>query len=258
MTHYIPGNLTKTPVRWDTMTQRTTISPDPITVVSTFTNDRVPLLDGTWVDMAGGPAHYIGTAFDRIGQHYSIVTGACVDVEVVRLPEGEAYRIPSLPPIPLPDRLTGPAAILSPINREVMPDAVPPVDGLLALDLQGFVRVPGRLTDSLDVNVDLGCLMQRAAVVKGAPAEVAALDERSRCFLRRTVLLETHGSRGVVLHTPAQTVSVAADRVHTTHTIGAGDTLLATFVVALLADGDPVEAARHAVSSTTAILRDRR
>lgn len=229
----------------------------PLTLVSTRTIDALPLPNGERREMPGGPAHYIGTALARLGMSYHLITGAVAQVEVIPDPGGEQqYRIPALPTIRLPARLEGPAAIFSPVMREIQPTDLPPIAGLLALDLQGFVRQPGMPTRE-GPPVDLTELLTRADIVKGSEDELGRLSEHSLAALDQAIVLDTMGIKGALIRYCGREVHVPADPVHAPHTIGAGDMYLAAFVQATLQGYSPVEAGNRAARFTEGVLRER-
>jgi sugar/nucleoside kinase (ribokinase family) len=223
-----------------------------ITVVSTRTSDHFP--GGT--AMEGGPARYILEALQRLGATCELVTGELAHVEVVPGPHGETYSIPTLAPIPLPERLSADAVILSPIMREIPPAPLPPIDGLLAIDLQGFVRTPNE-AGVVREPADLHVLLERVDIVKAAEAELASLSEESRRRLSRAIVLVTRGADGAVLRRDRSEVVVAGRAVPAPYTVGAGDTFLAAFVVNYLSDRDALKAAERAARFTEAVLAER-
>ena len=171
-----------------------------ITIVSTRTTDRVKDPHGTVHEIPGGPARYVVEALTRLGRECRLVTGLHVETEVIEGPNGEEYVIPPLPPIPLPDLLVGQAVILSPITQEIIPEQVPPVQGLLVVDLQGFVRVPGKPSAHPGKRFDLRDLLLRADLVKASTSELSLLSDQSREALKQTILVETRGRWGAVVH----------------------------------------------------------
>lgn len=232
-------------------------TPADITIVATHTIDSFPPDErGNRRSMAGGPAHYITTALDQLDVPYRLVTGPPCEVDVLPRPWGEEYLIPPIPLIPLPDPLSGPAVILSPIAREIDPRRIPGVEGILAIDLQGFVRHPGRPTTELDT-VDLSPLMTRAQVVKASQTELEHLDPASLEALDSMILLTTHGEKGASVRIRGERHFVASHPVNTPHTIGAGDTYLAAFTVFLLGGADPLGAAEQAARFTERMLTER-
>jgi hypothetical protein len=199
----------------------------------------------------------MGLALGRLCVPFQLVTGATADVEVIPGPGGEKYMIPKLHPIPIPDPLPGDAVVLSPIMREIVPDAVPQVDGLLALDLQGFVRRPGDPSGGFDRDVDLAGLLARADIIKAAEAELEALTPDSRQAARSAIVLITHGDQGATIQQGDRVETVEAIPVPAPNTIGAGDTFLSGFLVALLAGASPKAAGERAARFTEEILRER-
>lgn len=233
-------------------------SVEPIVLVSTRTLDRLPRQDGSVEEIPGGPATYMGRAFDLLGVPYRLLTGHQALVQVVPLPNGEQeYIIPALPPIPLPQRLSGPATVLSPIMREIDPGAIPVVDGLLVVDLQGFVRDPNTVTDHVDRQVDLQGLLSRASVVKASAPEMERLTPKSLSALADTMLVITEGASGAWVVLGGQRHHIPAHPIHVRHTIGAGDTFLASLTAHLVAGLDVLSAAHKASAFTAEVLRAR-
>ncbi len=231
---------------------------DSIVLVSTHTIDvmRDPLT-GRERAMPGGPAFYIGAALERLDARYVLITGQAVRVEVLPAPDGEQYVIPAFEQIPLPPRFRAPAVILSPVMREIDPLSVPPVEGLLVIDLQGFVREPSLPSGEVETQFDLAPLLRRANVVKAAEQELERLTPRSRTALEHVVLLVTHGQRGVTIWEQGISHFVPSRPVDVRHTVGAGDTLLAAFVHALLEGQDLADAGTSAARFTEQTLVDR-
>ena len=229
-----------------------------ITVVSTRTIDRVPdPATGGVREVPGGPATYLIRALERLGCEHRIITGQQALVDVIPGPEGEQYLIPLLEPIPLPARLTGDAVILSPIMQEIDPDVLPEVEGLLILDLQGFVREPGKTQSDVARHFDLTALLRRASLVKASENELARLTSESRDALTRTTLLLTRGASGALVRHPEGEHFVAARPVEVSNTIGAGDTFLAAFTNAMVRGAPFEDAGRQAARFTEQVLRER-
>jgi pfkB family carbohydrate kinase len=235
-------------------------SPDTsprITLVSSFTLDRFPPdAHGHRLELTGGPAHYVGAALTRLGVPYRLITGDRATVEVIPGPEGEHYIIQPLSCIALPPVIASPAVIFSPIVAEINPHAVPAVEGLLVLDLQGFVRRPLRPTDEM-VHVDLSCLLERADIVKASDAELQHLTPESLAALGDALVLQTLGVKGAVIHQGATSIEIESRPVPAAHTVGAGDTFLAAFVAAYLERLDVLAAGERAARFTEDMLRER-
>lgn len=228
-----------------------------VTLVSTITRDTLTLPDGSRKTIPGGPANYIGGAFRRLGLQCDLITGEVADVEVISTPHGEEYVIPALAPIGLPPQLECAALLLSPIVREINSDSVPKIDGLLVMDLQGFVRQPGVSSGNVTATFDLTQLLARADIVKASESELERLTESSRDALEDTILLTTLGERGAFVRCDSHEGFVPAQVVKTPYTIGAGDCFLAGFTAAMLDGCRPLRAAEKAARFTEGILRER-
>ena len=205
----------------------------------------------------GGPAHYMGLALRRLCVPFGVITGDTAVVEVIPGPDGEKYVIPRLDPIPIPSPLLDDAIVLSPIMREIAPKSIREARGLLALDLQGFVRRPGDPAGGFDRNVDLAALLSRADVIKAAEPELAALTTESREAARSAIVLVTHGDQGASIQHDGRTDRIEARPVPAPNTIGAGDTFLSAFIVAILDGSDTVAAGERAARFTEDVLRER-
>lgn len=226
-----------------------------ISLVASRTIDRIVGPDGRTVALPGGPAMYVGQALERLGRPYKLHTGELAEVLVL---PGQRYVVPELAPIPLPERFETPAVLLDPISNEIPVEGLPPYSGLLAVDIQGYVRRPGQPADQLAVGVDLKDLLARCSVVKAAEVELCALDSASREALEQTILVVTRAERGATIRWRGGSVSLRADLVTEVHTIGAGDIFLAGFVDALLRGAAPDEAGKRATTFVSAMLRERR
>jgi hypothetical protein len=223
--------------------------------VSTRTIDRVPDESGEVTEVPGGPGTYAVAALEDLGASHRLITGERAMVEVVRCGGDVEYVIPPLPSIPMPSRLDAHAVILSPIMREIDVATLPPFDGLLAVDLQGFVRDPSRPSRHVSHLFDLTPLFQRSHIVKASSEEMALLTQDSRAALAGRLVLETQGVRGALLHQNGTTRRVSAIPVAVPNAIGAGDTYLAAFVLAMMQGQSPLDSGERAARFTEDWLR---
>lgn len=228
-----------------------------IILISTKTIDRVTTPDGI-VEAAGGPPRFAVPALARLGWHCQVVTGAVAQVEVVGGCGGEEYVVPSLPMIRLPAYLRADAIILSPIMREIDIHHLPNLEGLVVVDLQGFVRRPGVRSGTPNREVDLAPLLRRVDVVKATAGELDALSRTSRAMLGDKILVVTRGQDGALVIQGNSTTVISSRPVHDVPTIGAGDTFLANFTASLLDGAPPVAATQKAARLTETFLEVRR
>jgi sugar/nucleoside kinase (ribokinase family) len=226
--------------------------------VSTATHDRIPATSTEPEKIIlGGPAHYLALALERLSAPFRIVTNQGAEVEVVPTHRGEAYIIPALAPIQLSASLSGAAVILSPIMREIDPETVPPIEGLLVIDIQGFVREPGIRTDEATGPYHLAPLLRRADLVKASEEELALLDDKTCRALGETTVRATGGGRGARLVRNGKEVQIDVNRVDGVHTIGAGDIFLACMTYELIKRESAEQAAVIAARFTETFLMER-
>ncbi|MDQ2744955.1 MAG: PfkB family carbohydrate kinase [Chloroflexota bacterium] len=225
-------------------------------LVSTHAVDRVPTSQEVR-ELPGGPALYVASALDRLGKRCRILSGERAIVDVIPGANGEQYLVRSLPSIALPAEIVAPAIVLSPIMREIDPHRLPAMVGLVVVDLQGFVREPGKPSSICAREVDLVSLLSRADIVKATDRELAALSAGSREVLKETLLIVTRGARGATVIRGEDEIMIASRPVATSWTIGAGDNFLAALTAGLLDQLDPVVAAERAARFVEAFLRER-
>jgi hypothetical protein len=226
-----------------------------IVVVSTCTTDWI--LDpagGPAMPVPGGPGYYIPRALDMLDAPYTLLTGERIDVEARHTPNGEAYRLPPIAPIPLPAAIDADAVILSPIIREIDPFHLPQIHGLLIVDIQGLVRTPNVWTNETRGPFAAAPLLERADLIKASIDEVALLDDESKDALRRSQALITGGHHGAKIVGPQGELTIAVNRVDTENTIGAGDTFLASLTWALVRGASTEDAANEAARFTESVL----
>jgi sugar/nucleoside kinase (ribokinase family) len=142
--------------------------------------------------------------------------------------------------------------------REIDPDAFPSVEGLLVVDVQGFVREPGVRTDQVKGPYHLAGLLGRAGLVKASDEELALLDAESTEALSKTTVLATGGSRGAKVLRDGQAIEIPVKRVEGVHTIGAGDIFLACMTWEMVRGKPAAEAALVSARFTEALLLERR
>jgi len=183
-----------------------------------------------------------------------VITGPLATAHVL---PGPQYVFPELEPIRMPPILPGSVAILSPVMREIDPASVPPCEGLLVVDLQGFVRRPGVPSGTGSYKVNLAPLLGRADVVKATDHELEFLDDGSRCELDGTLLVITRGPAGALVRRGGIEQAVPGREVRVDNTIGAGDTFLAAFVYWLVRGESPAGAATRAARFTEDFLLEK-
>ena len=213
-----------------------------ITVISSYARDVVR--DGTRIEVReGGPARFITELLMRYQKPYELLTGDRITVQI------DLSREESL--VSSDARIAHTAiktpVLVSTILREF---DLPSLRVPYAVDIQGYVRDGTTLGGKKRLSEPA---LKSAWLVKGTRREFAFVDRR---FLApHATLLITDGSRGFEVQ-GTKRFYLKADRIDASDTIGAGDTLFASFALGLLDGMCPYDAARQAKKDTESFLTE--
>ncbi|MEK7099351.1 MAG: hypothetical protein AAB916_02445 [Patescibacteria group bacterium] len=218
-----------------------------ITVIATFAQDRyIYLKDGTQIVTEGGPALWITRTLMHLSMPYAIVAGtdkAIVDITIGDT--GEQGTIVFLSPINTLHISPASAYIVSTIGDEFELGDIATLNGLVAIDAQGFVR--GALLNGHSSYTPPFAIRERIAILKATEQEVGYLDAAFVKEQKHRMLLVTKGSLGFELFAFGRYLPYPSNNAITPpNTIGAGDVLLSAFVVRYLRSRDPLEAGYRA------------
>lgn len=150
---------------------------------------------------------------------------------------------------------------LGPLHRDDLDPDVPAVfEGLVGLDVQGLVRVPGERGTQVAPPRELDRYLSGVGVLKASEHELPVLLDGgdAEAFRRRhaiSELLVTHGARGCTLITADGVREIPALAGAGSATVGAGDVFLAAYLLLRSAGRDPLAAAREATVITAAKIR---
>ncbi len=235
----------------------------------------------------GGVVHYGGRAFAALGAQTRVVTRVnevdaadllaplvAAGVEVRALPsrmtttyandyrgsEDQHELLAASDPIG-PDDIpeawrTADAIQLGPLHRrDILPQTLSRLVGLIGIDLQGLVRLADADATRLAPNPELRAYLRHVSVAKASEEELAVLLEgRSFEAFRRDFdlaeLLLTRGERGALVVTPDGVEEVPAARAERRYPIGAGDVFLAAYLFARASGRGPAEAAHFAARTS--------
>ena len=237
----------------------------------------------------GGVVHYAGLAFAALGARTRVVTRCRPDdaaellarlraggVEARALASAETTTYANdysgeedqhellaasdpIRPADLPESWRRADAVhLGPLNRrDLLPETVAVLRGLVGIDLQGLARLGSRTGTRLVPNHELKDFLVHVAVAKAAEEEIAVLREGMSLgeFRREFALAEllvTRGARGALLVTQNGVDEIPAVPAARRFPTGAGDVFLAAYLFARAAGRDPRAAARFATRASAA------
>lgn len=226
-----------------------------ITLIASHTVDHIDDLDrDLQIQRAGGPAYYCGKVIKSLGYKPAIITGKePADVFITISDRKEHIRIDQTLRIGLPKKLPSRNVILSPILGEFDLRKLRSRKCIVFLDAQGYIRTPlGRA--EFDWQCDLRDL-DNVIALKVNRREFRHVHKSIVDVFKRRILLLTKGSDGVELWDHGKWINIPGHKVHSTDTLGAGDTFFGSFVIKFLETEDAAVAAKFAVSQAEDLLK---
>lgn len=144
--------------------------------------------------------------------------------------------------------------VLSSIADEIDISALPTYHGQVFLDVQGFVR-DGRNFGAKIPWYPNPSTMKRVTCLKATVKELQFVSPDIVENQKQAMLLVTLGPAGSVLYWQGQEYHVVPQKVTAdNHTIGAGDTLFAYFVCAVVRGRTPLDSLQWATEQTSIFL----
>ncbi|HTO68513.1 MAG TPA: PfkB family carbohydrate kinase [Myxococcota bacterium] len=237
----------------------------------------------------GGVVHYAGLAFAALGARTRVVTRsrredaaellaplrtAGVDTRALASAKTTTYAndytgeedrhellaaSDPIAPADLPQAWRSADAVhLGPLHRrDLLPESVAVLRGLVGIDLQGLARLGSPAGTRLAANLELKDFLAHVSVAKAAEEEIAALLEGMALGeFRRAYgldeLLVTRGARGAVLVTQNGVEEIPAVPAVKRFPTGAGDVFLAAYLFARASGREARASASFAARASSA------
>lgn len=200
-----------------------------IVVIASFAIDHITDLAGVLHKRHGGPAHWIRQALKELRMPFLVISGhrpALVDIHLGI--DGEQGDFRRVDPIRLRAPRTAKAFIISTIENEFPIEQLRLLHGVIAVDLQGYVR-NARMSGTL-LRIP-SSLARRIAIAKVTASECAYLGQALIASQKKRTLIVTYGGAGFEIFHKGRRHNFTHSRTLSSDTIGAGDTFLAAFVV---------------------------
>ena len=234
-------------------------SKPPISVVSTYATDILVDSEGYVISkQKGGPLLFIDQALKKSSVDYKVFTGQPMVVEILINDEGEFGKVSKQPTTrELSAVSAGKWVLVSTILDEWTINPKANIPEKLFIDIQGYVRdghdfgnkkrwdIHKELTDKIY------CLKGTEEEIKYLPTEVVKSQQQR-------LLLITKGIKGIKMYYKGKVHNIPVKAVEgLKDSLGAGDTFLANFVIALYRGNTPYEAATIASEETTKFLEEK-
>lgn len=215
-----------------------------IILISTFAIDNIKHFQSENIVITeGGPALWISGALKKMNQKFKLVTGknkAVVKVNVLK--DSEKGEIISVSPIDNSLRKSD-LFIISTISDEYDLYNIKTLQGIVAVDLQGYVRKYKKGGKKLSIPVEI---LNNISILKLTQKEAQFVLDKVLKSQKDRILIITKGKYGFILYVQDKKYIYKVTYVKTTDTIGAGDTFFAAFCISYINKGDAVFAAEYA------------
>lgn len=228
-----------------------------LTLIASRAIDRLVDINNQLIKtQLGGPAYYLANVFTKEKISFTSLSPEPLEVEIMISNDDEKGRVVAKP---LPwavsfTEIKTPVVVVSSIVDEIDISTLQSYSGQVFLDVQGFVRDGNSFgakkmwQPSVSMMKGVTCLKTTA---EEQPYLLPAIVENQK----QAMLLVTHGTAGSILYWRGQEYRVVPQKViANNHTIGAGDTLFAYFICALLRGTDPIESLQWATTCTSVFL----
>lgn len=204
----------------------------------------------------GGPAYYIADVFEQEKISFTALSQRPLEVEIMISDKDERGRVVRRPQplmVPFADIKT-PAVVLSSIVDEIDISTLPTYHGQVFLDVQGFVRDGGNFGAKKPWYPNPST-MKRVTCLKATAEELQFVSPDIVDNQKKAMLLVTLGRAGSILYSRGEEYRVVPQNIIAdNHTIGAGDTLFAYFVCAVVQGRTPLDSLKWATEQTSIFL----
>lgn len=226
-----------------------------ITIISTFAKD-VFIRKGIKYEKKGGPAKFIKDIFDNNNISYNLITPLKETiVEIKILESDEISRVIKKQEIKSVKINKDSNIIISTILDEFNLKNLPEVDGIIALDIQGFVRSPKgfgakRKFTKFEKYYD------KIKILKGTKKELEYVN--LDILQKIPIVIITNGNKeGHIMKKGKIIEKIKSEKINTKDTVGAGDTFLSAFLVEYLKSNNVKKSKDFAKKYVINFLRDK-
>ncbi len=216
-----------------------------IVIISSFAEDEVFYSEsGKTENYEGGPALWITKSLESLNYSPKVYTGRKKAViKITREKDEETGTIDSVESILLPTDTSADLFIISTISDEFDLKEIKKINGIIALDIQGYVRKLKGINKKLMIPQEVA---DKISIIKGTENEISYLEDSFVNDQKKRVFIITKGERGFDIFCESNQYEFLASPVSAKNTIGAGDSLLAVFAAEFLRTEDVLVSGKFA------------
>lgn len=228
-----------------------------IIVIASFAVDHIVDLKGVLRKRHGGPAHWIRQTLKELRIPFLVISGRRPALIDIRLGiDGEQGDFRRVDLIRLRAQRTAKAFIVSTIENEFSIERFRLLHGIIAIDLQGYVRNARAFGILANIPTSIA---RRVKIAQVPASELSYLEPAFIASQKQRILIITHGADGFEVFYQKKRYNFSTiKRTISSDTIGAGDTLLTAFVVEWLKTRNILKASREAQNVVESFLRRKR
>jgi succinylglutamate desuccinylase len=223
-----------------------------IEVISSYAKDDVYKSDGRLISSSlAGPAYWITQTLKLHDTSYELTTGNNpAHVEITLTKNSETGKILSTSPITYDRVLRTNCKIISTVQDEFGIDNIVKMEGLIALDIQGFLRNLSK-GEKFSINP---AVLEKISILKATKDEARLIKPSVLKEQKSRVLIITNGDKGGTVYHKGATYKYRSQKIKARDTVGAGDTFLTSFVIKYLETANIKESTDYAQKLTQSFL----
>ncbi len=228
-----------------------------ITILSTFASDKIINQQSLrFVEQEGGPAFYFKKVFAQEKINFSLLTGQKLNVEILVTSKGEFGKISKKPLIRKVQfkKIKTPFLLISSVFNEFNLEQLPAFQGLVFLDIQGYVRNNGSFGQKKIWQPDKA-VFANVFCLKSTQGELKYLPSKYIKEQKQKILLVTKGSLGCDVFAFGQKFTIkAAKIIKLDNALGAGDTFFAYFISQYIKTNNIIVSVKYATKMVSIFL----
>ena len=233
------------------------INKNAITILSTFTDDKLVSRDGLLLcEQKGGPAFYLSQVFQKEEADFCLKTGSKMEVKILVNKDGEFGQVPKISKSKIIRfaQIKTPFLLISSVLREFNLTELPDYQGRVFFDVQGYVR-DGNYFGKKKLWKPNKNIFSSIFCLKGTREELRSIPAQYIKIQKQKILIITDGKKGGEIFARGKRYFFRPSQIIITgNTIGAGDTFMANFVWRFIKTGKFFDSAQYAGEKTSAFL----
>jgi hypothetical protein len=228
-----------------------------ITILSTFASDKIVDEQGyVYKVQEGGPGFYFKKVFAKEKINFRLLTGQKLRVEILITTKGEFGKIKERPLIKnvIFKKIRTPFLLISSILNEFNLEQLPAFQGLVFLDIQGYVRSRGSFGQKKNWQPNKA-IFANIFCLKVTQEELKYLSSKYIKEQKQKILLVTKGRFGCDVFYFGKKFTIKPEKIiKIDNAVGAGDTFFAYFISKYMKTNNVIASVKYATAMVLIFL----